>query len=210
VRKGDLNGGAAVIRKSLETKLRRAKGAKAQLKNFLCTFSSVAVVKKTAPLQAANTHGRSTGRACRSDKVIRWDCAARDSILLLSTILVGCNTYPPDVASLKFDGTYVGTAQLTTRVGSFGDVLYCQVLRPPRMVVTDGWLEFVQARQQNALYVNVASFRIAVHDDGSFRGSTLNRANNQPQILEGKVVGDSIEANTKNLYCQYHLTLKRD
>jgi hypothetical protein len=56
VRKDDLNGGAAVIRKSLETNLSRAKGAKAQLKNFLCTFSSLAVVKKTAPILAANTN----------------------------------------------------------------------------------------------------------------------------------------------------------
>jgi hypothetical protein len=58
---------------------------------------------------------------------------------------------------------------------------------------------------------NIAIFHVKVNDDGSFRGSAIRRrGEGQVQTLEGKVIGNSIEADTESPWCQYHLTLKRE
>jgi hypothetical protein len=45
-------------------------------------------------------------------QMIRWGNATRSSIPLAATILVGCHDASTGAPS-KFDGTYVGTGQLT-------------------------------------------------------------------------------------------------
>jgi hypothetical protein len=71
------------------------------------------------------------------------------------------------------------------------------------MVVAAGRLEYQH-------FGGVANFHTAVHDDGSFKGSAYNMRNSQLQRLKGDIVGDTIEADTENPYCEYHLTLKKE
>jgi hypothetical protein len=73
------------------------------------------------------------------------------------------------------------------------------------MVIVNGRLEYRHGPGHG-----VAIFHIIVDDDGSFSGSALNMGNKLPQSLEGKVLGNSIEADTGNRYCQFHLTLQRE
>ena len=129
----------------------------------------------------------------------RWANAAGP---LVAIILVGCDTPadPPGVASSKFDGTYVGAGQLE------GNNPICPQSPPsPRMVIVNGRLEYRHGGAAAA-----AIFHVPIHDDGSFSGSTINQGNKQIQALEGKIVGNSIEADTESPWCQYHLTLKRE
>jgi hypothetical protein len=132
---------------------------------------------------------------------IRWANAVRSSIPLVAIILVGCDTSadPPGVASSKFDGPYVGAMELTTKNNPA-----CSTPYPfPRMVIVNGKLEYRH-------FGNGAIFHIMVHDDGSFSGSGFSPWNKQRVTFEGKVVGKSIEADTENPYCKYHMTLKRE
>jgi hypothetical protein len=73
------------------------------------------------------------------------------------------------------------------------------------MVIVNGRLEYRHGGAAAA-----AIFHVPIHDDGSFSGSTINQGNKQIQALEGKIVGNSIEANTENPYCRFHMTLKRE
>jgi hypothetical protein len=73
------------------------------------------------------------------------------------------------------------------------------------MVIVNGTLEY-----RHGGGIGVAVLHIMVHDDGSFSGSALNQVGKAPQDLEGKVVGNSIEANTQNPYCQFRLTLSKE
>jgi hypothetical protein len=56
----------------------------------------------------------------------------------------------------------------------------------------------------------LATYHLAVNDDGSFYGWAFNLQNKQPQVVKGYVLGDEIEADTENMYCKNHLRLERE
>jgi hypothetical protein len=118
---------------------------------------------------------------------------------LIATTLVGCEPAPPaGVASSEFDGTYVGSIQLTGN----SNAPTCFTAPAAQIVVVDGRLEYRHLGW-------FAIIRTVVYDDGSFHGSALNTYNSMVQNLEGKVSGNLIEAIAESPYCRNHLTLKK-
>jgi hypothetical protein len=121
------------------------------------------------------------------------------ALVLIATTLVGCEPAPPPgVASSQFDGTYVGSIQLTGN----SNAPNCFTAPAAQIVVVDGKLEYRHLGW-------FAIVRTVVHDDGSFHGLALNTYTSMVQRLEGKVSGNLIEAVAESPYCRNHLTLKK-
>jgi hypothetical protein len=99
--------------------------------------------------------------------------------LVATTILVACDPSKPEVASTKFDGTYVGTIHLTADSPSD-----CINQQDARMVILNGKLDYNYAN-------GAAVFHSAVYEDGSFSDWVTNKLSGMAAHLEGQIVGGS-------------------
>lgn len=107
---------------------------------------------------------------------------------------------PPALAANavgRFDGVYQGAS----RVVGFSSP-YCRDYNG-RMIVAGGTLSY---------QFGTNTMTSSVSGDGSFSAS-FPVPNSLPAIvlsLSGRIVGDTIDAEIRNIYCKYHLSLKRN
>ena len=106
------------------------------------------------------------------------------------------NAVPPQSATRNepgrvLDGTYAGSVQAS------GSSSPNCVLGTARLNVLNGKLALRRDKQ------------IAVAGDGTFSGTTTIGLPPVVQFWDGKVIGDSIEANVRDPACTYHVSLKR-
>jgi hypothetical protein len=116
--------------------------------------------------------------------------------LVVTSVVAACAS-KHQVASAKFDGTHVGTIELTPDSGPA-----CFKQPSARMVVLNGNLDYNYAD-------GVALYHTEVDEDGSFGEWVTHKLNGKPLHLKGKIVGDSIVAITENNICKNELNLKR-
>jgi hypothetical protein len=116
---------------------------------------------------------------------------------LIAAALAGCDP-PPERASSVFDGTYVGTIELTGN----NNHPTCPKSASAQLSITGGMLEYTH-------YSGAAFIQTTAHADGSFSGWGINKTNSSTQRVDGKILGDSVEAIAQNQFCKYQVNLKR-
>ncbi len=117
--------------------------------------------------------------------------------LLLAVVFLGPSG---PVRAAGFDGSYTGTIERVR-----GDSPPCAKSGAQRSSIT------VANNKLDYIHFNAMDFSTQVAPDGSFIATTTNviHSRRTPWTLKGKISGNTIDATMDNLYCGYHIMLKR-